>query len=34
MSKRVTQSYVPEFRADAVRLVLEQGLTAAEEQPG
>jgi transposase len=28
MSKRVTQSYTPEFRAEAVRLV--QGLTAAE----
>lgn len=30
MSKRVTQSYTPEFRGEAVRLVLEQGLTAAE----
>ena len=30
MSKRVTQSYTPEFRAEAIRLVLEQGLTAAE----
>ena len=30
MSKRVTQSYTPEFRAEAVRLVFEQGLTAAE----
>jgi transposase len=30
MSKRVTQRYTPEFRGEAVRLVLEQGLTAAE----
>jgi transposase len=30
MSKRVTQSYMPEFRAEVVRLVLEQGLTAGE----
>ena len=30
MSKRVTQSYAPEFRAEAIKLVLEQGFSAAE----
>lgn len=30
MSKRVTQSYPPEFRAEAIKLVLEQGFSAAE----
>lgn len=30
MSKRVTQSYPPEFRAEAIKLVLEQGMTTTE----
>ena len=30
MSKRVTQSYAPEFRAEAIKLVLEQGFSAVE----
>lgn len=30
MSKRVTQSDAPEFRAEAIKLVLEQGLSAFE----
>lgn len=30
MSKRVTQSYSPEFRAEAIKLVLEQGFSAVE----
>ena len=30
MSKRVTQSHTPEFRAEAIKLVLEQGMTVAE----
>ena len=30
MNKRVTQSYAPEFRTEAIKLVLEQGLSAAE----
>ena len=30
MSKRVKQIYTPEFRAEAIKLVLEQGLTVAE----
>ena len=30
MSKRVTQSYTPEFREEAIKLVLEQGMSAPE----
>ena len=30
MSKRVTQSYTPGFRAEAIKLVLEQGFSVAE----
>ena len=30
MSKRVTQSYAPELRAEAIKLVLEQGMTVTE----
>ena len=30
MSKRVTPSYSPEYRAKAIKLVLEQGMTTAE----
>src|SRR5574343_1113837 len=30
MDKRVTQSYTPEFRAEAIKLVLEQGMTTTE----
>ena len=30
MSKRVTQSYTAEFRAEAVKLVLEQGFSVVE----
>lgn len=30
MSKRVTQSYAPEFRAEAIKLVLEQGFPVVE----
>jgi transposase len=30
MVKRVTQSYTQEFRVEAIKLVLEQGMTAAE----
>lgn len=30
MSKRVAQSYTPEFRAEAIKLVLEQGFSVAE----
>ena len=30
MSKRVTQSYAPEFRTEAIKLVLEQGLLVVE----
>lgn len=30
MSKRVTQSYAPEFRAEAIKLVLEPGFSVVE----
>lgn len=30
MSKKVMQSYAPEFRAEAIKLVLEQGFSVAE----
>ena len=30
MSKRVTQSYAPEFRTEAIKLVLGQGLSVVE----
>ena len=30
MSKRITQSYAPELRAEAIKLVLEQGMTVTE----
>ena len=30
MSKRVTQSYAPEFRVEAIKLVLEQGFSVVE----
>ena len=30
MSKRIIQSYAPEFRAEAIKLVLEQGFSVAE----
>lgn len=30
MSKRVTQSYTPEFRTEAIKLVIEQGMSVAE----
>ena len=30
MSKRETQSYAPEFRAEAIKLVLEQGFPVVE----
>jgi len=30
MSKRKTQTYSPEYRAEAIKLVMEQGLSVAE----
>ncbi|STQ90117.1 transposase [Iodobacter fluviatilis] len=30
MSKRITQSHTPEFRAEAIKLVFEQGFSVAE----
>lgn len=30
MSKRVTQSYTPEFRAEAIKLVIDQGMSVAD----
>lgn len=30
MSKRITETYTPEYRAEAIKLVLEQGLSVAE----